>query len=112
MKDVCALCGKELNGYYAVDFNNEQYKVCESCNSKLKNGKVSLNELSSDIAKNITESIKKEEDIMKRKIIAQKDDPLYDDIHQIAGDIRFLKNLIIIGLIISIVLGILSVFAL
>lgn len=108
--DVCAICGKELNGYYVVDLNNEQIKVCESCNSKLKNGKISLNDISSDAVKNITASIKKEEERIERKIAAQKDNPLYDDIHQISGDIRFIKNIIIIGLIISIISGILSIF--
>jgi len=43
MKETCALCGKELNGYYAVKFNNEQYMVCENCNSKLKKGQISFN---------------------------------------------------------------------
>lgn len=109
MKDICDLCGKELNGYYTVEFNNEQYKVCENCNSKLKKGQISFNNQQLDIDNNIIESIKKEEDRIERKIIAQKDNPLYDDIHQIAGDIRFLKNIVIIGLIISIISGILSV---
>lgn len=67
MKDDCALCGKELNGYYSVKINNEQYKVCESCNSKLKNGKISFNDLQLDISNNITESIKKEEDRIEKK---------------------------------------------
>lgn len=33
----------------------------------------------------------------------------YKDIHQIAGDIRFIKNLIIIGLVCGFILGILGV---
>lgn len=109
MKDICALCGKELNGYYAVEFNNEQYKICENCNSKLKKGQISFDDKQLNIASNIIESIKREEDRTERKIIAQKDNPLYEDIHQIAGDIRFIKNIIIIGLIISIISGILSI---
>lgn len=36
---------------------------------------------------------------------ARVDNPLYEDIHQIAGDIRFIKNLIIILLVISVVAG-------
>lgn len=67
MKDVCALCGKELNGYYTVEFNNEQYKVCESCNSKLKYGKISFNDQQINRVSNITESIKKEEDRIEKK---------------------------------------------
>lgn len=38
-----------------------------------------------------------------------KNDPLYDDIHQIAGDLRFIKNLIILGIVCSVLLGILGV---
>lgn len=37
---------------------------------------------------------------------ARKENPLYDDIHQIAGDLRFIKNLIIIGLVCAFVLGV------
>lgn len=33
---------------------------------------------------------------------------LYNDLHQIAGDLRFIKNFIIIGLILSILFGIIS----
>ena len=33
---------------------------------------------------------------------------LNDDIHQIAQDLRFIKNLIIIGLILSVILGFIS----
>lgn len=112
MKNICAVCGKELNGYFSLNIDGKQYKLCENCNIKMKKGKLSADDLLADTVKNITESVKKEEERIERKIIAQKDDPLYDDIHQIAGDIRFLKNLVIIGLILSIVSGILSVFAL
>lgn len=109
MKDVCALCGKELSGYYSVDYNNKQYKVCEDCYPKLKKGQISFDDQQLDMSNNIIGSIKKEENRIERKIIAQKDNPLYEDIHKIAGDIRFIKNIIIIGLIISIISGILSV---
>ena len=37
----------------------------------------------------------KEKERIENKIVAQKNNPLYDDIHQIAGDLRFIKNLII-----------------
>lgn len=33
---------------------------------------------------------------------ARVDNPLYEDIHQIAGDLRFIKNLIVILLILSV----------
>lgn len=34
--------------------------------------------------------------------------PLYDDIHQIAGDLRFIKNLIILSIVCGVVFGIIS----
>lgn len=35
--------------------------------------------------------------------------PLYNDIHQIAGDIRFIKNLIVVGIAVTLCLSIISV---
>ena len=107
MINISAVCGKELSGYFSLDIDGKQYKLCEKCNTKMKSGKISINDLSSATVKDIEESIIKEERL-ERKISAQKNDPLYDDIHQIAGDLRFLKNLVIIELIISLILSILS----
>ena len=39
----------------------------------------------------------------------QNNSQFYADIHQIAGDIRFIRNLIIIGLVCGFILGIISV---
>lgn len=54
-------------------------------------------------------TIEIKEQKIKDKLVAQENDPLYDDIHQIAGDLRFIKNLIVIGLVCGVVLGIISV---
>lgn len=102
MKDTCAVCGKELNGYFVAKINGKEYMLCENCNAKMDSGKLSISDLSSDIVNDITQSIKKEDEKIERKTIAQQNDPLYDDIHQMANDIRFLRNLVIIGLIISV----------
>lgn len=40
----------------------------------------------------------------------QNDNQLYDDIHQIAGDLRFIKKLIIIGLAGGFILGFIGIF--
>lgn len=109
MADVCACCGEVIYGYFNVEIDAKTYKLCEKCNSKMKSGKISVGDLSSSAVKGIEEAIKSEEERVVRKLSAQKDDPLYDDIHQIAGDLRFLKNLVIIGLILSILLSIISV---
>ena len=53
---------------------------------------------------------RKKNELNKR--VAQRNDPLYDDIHQIAGDLRFIKNLIIIGIVCSFILGIIELFSL
>lgn len=102
MKNLCAVCGKELNGYFVTTINNKEYKVCEKCNTKIKSGKLSISDLSLNTVDDIEQSIKKEHEKIQRKVIAQQNDPLYDDIHQIANDIRFLRNLVIIGLILSV----------
>lgn len=54
---------------------------------------------------------RKEKERIENKIVAQKNNPLYDDIHQIAGDLRFIKNLIIFGLVCGFLLGIISVLS-
>lgn len=74
-------------------------------------------EVASDILKsdrseyyqNIQESEKQEAE-RQQKIELTENHPLYNDIHQIAGDIRFLKNLVIVGLILGIILTLVGVF--
>ena len=80
--------------------------------------------ISDDTDKNVADyirNIKSEEDIaienqekerIENKITAQENDPLYDDIHQIAGDLRFIKNLIIIGIVCGFILGIIGIIGL
>lgn len=50
-------------------------------------------------AKNYQSEVKKHESLMKETI----SNPLYQDLHQLAGDIRFIKNIIIIGIIFEII---------
>ena len=74
-------------------------------------------EVASDILKsdrseyyqNIQKSEKQEAE-RQQKIELTESHPLYNDIHQIAGDIRFLKNLVIVGLILGIFLTLVGVF--
>ena len=49
---------------------------------------------------NTQEEQKRAELINEKKNAARETDPLYDDIHQIAGDLRFIKNFIIISVIV------------
>ena len=50
-------------------------------------------------AKNFQSEIRKHETLIKEKQDNMISNPLYDDLHQLAGDIRFIKNIIIIGII-------------
>lgn len=109
MAEVCACCGKILHGYFHVEIDKQMYKLCESCNIKMKKGQFSASDLPSSMNNSLGELVKKEEERIERKLSAQKNDPLYDDIHQIAKDLRFLKNYVIIGLVLSILSGILSI---
>ena len=50
-------------------------------------------------AKNFQSEIRKHETLIKEKQNNMISNPLYDDMHQLAGDIRFIKNIIFIGII-------------
>lgn len=63
----------------------------------------------SEYYQNIQKSEKQEAE-RQQKIELTENHPLYNDIHQIAGDIRFLKNLIIVGLILGIFLTLVCAF--
>ena len=47
----------------------------------------------------------------QQKIELTLNHPLYNDIHQIAGDIRFIKNLIIAGIAISVVMTLIGILS-
>ena len=50
---------------------------------------------------------KNEEKLMKQEVIREQ---LYDDIHQLAGDVRFIKNVIVAGLLLFATSAILGIF--
>lgn len=52
--------------------------------------------------------IKKHEELINDKQNNLINDPLYDDLHQLTGDIRFIKNIIIIGIIFEVINVIIS----
>lgn len=132
MADVCSCCGKKIS-FLDVDFDyieidKESYRICNKCRSKISaynSGDISVDEVVSDAThenvsnylRNIKsdeeiENEKKEKERIENKMVAQKNNPLYDDIHQIAGDLRFIKNLIIVGLVCGFILGIIGIFGL
>lgn len=58
--------------------------------------------------KRYKEEKKKQEAIQQEKQQNLLTNPLYDDIHQIAGDLRFIKNLIIVGLVCGILVSLVT----
>lgn len=126
MTEICSCCGKKIPildvDYDYLEINKKEYRICGKCRSKINSyssGDISIDEIITDLTnENVADyirSIKSEEDIehekqekrrIEEKITAQKNDPLYDDIHQIACDLRFIKNLIIAGLVCSVILGV------
>ncbi len=101
--NVCAICKKELNGYFSIEMNGKHFKICEDCNTNLKNDETQIYKSALNSSESIEELKKKEEERIEKKLVAQRNDPLYDDIHQIATDLRLLRNIVVIGLIISII---------
>lgn len=63
----------------------------------------------SEYYQNIKESERKEVE-RRQKIELKESHPLYNDIHQIAGDFRFFKNLTIVELTLGVILILVNVF--
>lgn len=130
MADICTCCGMKVPfldvDYDYIEIDNVEYRLCRKCRSKINaynNSNIPVEEVITDATDekvaNYIQNIKSEEDIelekqekerIENKIVAQKNDPLYDDIHQIAGDLRFIKNLIIIGLVCGFIIGLIGIF--
>ena len=120
MADICACCGKKIPfldvDYDYIGINKEEYRLCRKCRNIINSynaGNISVDEVITDATNgNVADylrNIKSEKDIEHKRQENERIDPLYDDIHQIAGDLRFIKNLIIIGLVCGFVLGIIGV---
>ena len=89
---------------------------------KIANSGEEYQQIAKDVAKDILSSDRTEyynsikakienDEKIQQKMELTKSHPLYEDIHQIAGDIRFLKNLIIVRLVLGVVLILIGVFA-
>lgn len=132
MADVCSCCGRKKTlldvSFDYIDIDDELYGICSKCwinISEYSAGKISIDEVIPDTAnKKIVDYLKnikpdevvelevKERERAVNKIEAQKNNPLFDDIHQIARDLRFIKNLIIFGLVCGVVLEIIGLLGL
>jgi hypothetical protein len=70
----------------------------ESSNEAVKAAKYILSGESAE-QKTYQTEIQKHESLLKERQDNAISNPLYDDLHQLTGDIRFIKNIIIIGII-------------
>lgn len=128
MADICACCGKKIPFLYVdydyIKIDGTEFRMCRNCNRKIKayySGNISLNEIISDATnKNIADYFingshekdngleKTEKEQIDNNMMERKNEIFYNDVHQIAGDLRFIKNIIIIGLAFGLILGIIS----
>ena len=126
--NVCKKCGFPFKGNNEND--KEYIRLFAMFNSKPTEeleAIINSDEEYTDIAKRVAQDIidtgrtgykeqvkrykeeqQRQEAIQQEKYNNLLTNPLYDDIHQIAGDLRFIKNLIILGIVCSIILGIID----
>lgn len=126
---VCKKCGFPFKGTNESD--KEYIRLFAMFNSKTTEELETIansGEEYTDIAKRVAqdiidtgrteykEQVKKYKEEQQRQEAIQQEkyqntltNPLYDDIHQIAGDLRFIKNLIIAGLVCGVILGLIGV---
>lgn len=122
---MCKKCGFPFKG--SNENNKEYIRLFATLNTKPTEeleAIINSDEEYTDIAKQVAQDIintgrleykeqvkKYKEEKQKQEAIQQEKqqnlltNPLYDDIHQIAGDLRFIKNLIIVGLVCGVILG-------
>ena len=130
MAKICKWCGNKIQfmdvGFDLIEIDNEDYYICSQCNANIsdfKKGNVTLDKIATadtdkklyeymeqftpdiEIFKENEKQREQEQAIQTERQQAQETNPLYDDIHQIAGDLRFIKNLIIVGLVITFIFG-------
>lgn len=127
MAKFCSWCGKQF-GFFDIDFTYEEvgdkgYHICGECSGKItaaKNGNITFEEIRTDRTNKKlfnhllgetepTDEMKRERKIRQEqqqiKKDAQQTNPLYDDIHQIARDLRFIKNYLIFSIVVGVIVG-------
>lgn len=125
MNNICKCCGEKIGfmdvGWDYITIEGTEHKICGNCIKKISEYKKGISLLEDVITEKTeegivkyiktinvgdnTQKINEERKQVEKKNLARQNNPLYDDKHQIAGDLRFIKNLIIIGLIASFILG-------
>lgn len=122
MSDLCSCCGDKI-AFLEADFDyvhleKKTYKICKKCRNKINlynAGNISLEEVIcsktndkiADYIRNIAsqqEDKGQEKELLENGVDVQQLNLFYNDVHQIAGDLRFIKNLTIIGIVLSVIL--------
>ena len=124
MAKICGWCSKKIGftdmTYDGVDTGTKWHYVCIDCCRKIesvKKGYATVEEIATDGTDPdlFNYYLEHEENSQKAiqqkrvKVESQRTNPLYDDIHQIAGDLRFIKNYLIFTIIAGIILGLIVV---
>ncbi len=127
MSKNCSWCGKKI-GFFDLTYTIEMvgddgHLICSECSGKVfaaKNGTINFEEIKTErtapelYAKLADQATLSEEIIQAREVRQKqekiKDDarqtnPLYDDLHQIAEDLRFIKNYLIFCIVVGIIFG-------
>ena len=131
----CGWCGKSIGfldmSFVYMEAQGKEFIVCGDCARKIssvKKGETPLEAIVTEATapellhqilpysqafEEYRAEIEKQQDVRKQqqkvKDEAREVDPLYEDIHQIAGDLRFIKNWLIINIVAGIILLVLSV---
>ena len=116
MATFCSWCGKRI-GFTDISYTYEtvgdrEHFICGECSRKVaaaKEGTVTFAEIRQPETApelfNYFTGEKKVTEEQQIKEAAQKTDPLYDDIHQIAQDLRFIKNYLIFCIVTGCIVG-------
>lgn len=126
MAKICSWCSKKIGFsdmmYDIVDTGTKWHWVCGNCCKKIdlvKKGQATVEEIATDgtnpelFSYYLEHEEKSDKAIQQQrvKIESQQTNPLYDDIHQIAGDLRFIKNYLIVTIIVGIIIGLVIVWS-
>ncbi len=130
MAYTCSWCGTDISffntRYVGLTVRSKAHYICGDCLQKIndaRNGCITFEKIATENTdpnlydyfcsqvEGISEDEKYTQEQRQAKKKAQQTDPLYDDIHQIAGDLRFIKNYLVFTIILGIILGLIAVIS-
>ena len=127
MAKICSWCGEQIGftdmTYTCWPVGEKMHCVCSKCSGKIscaKNGHITFKEIATEktvpeLLNHFAKQVENSEEMIQAKKLkqeqqqikeaAQQTNPLYDDIHQIARDLRFIKNYLIFCIVVGIIWG-------